>query len=137
MQIRYTITLGEIYYSVNDINSYLISIGCDEDLNLGYDIRRLVAKANLKNAQYNFNQSVSIKPFDEFMNYVWAYRILSLVSKKDYSKAKSSGIFSFMDDNRHPILRSDKKEFLLFKEVSLIEISNPKKDSELSLLNLN
>ena len=99
-KIRYLTVQGSLWYSIEDVCAYWEEMGLlkNTKANITFMIRKLMWQKQ-KKSHDNYLQSLQIKPFDEFYNWLIFYHIYDIVSKKDVEGIRKSKILQLIDYN--------------------------------------
>jgi len=123
-QVRFTKVQDSLWYSLSDVVNFLVEKkAISANRNIDFFIRKSIAKSNIKsNAHYNFNQLLSITPFDVFMNWVKFDSIYTFCLKNEVNKIKETRILEAIDlNNLYEIDRLFPQIFKILKEVEFVE----------------
>jgi hypothetical protein len=99
--IRYCMVEGSLWYSLLDVVEFLrYKKAIRVNRNIDFLFRKELAKKNAKGGeQYGFNQTLSISPFDDFINWVKFDSIYHLCLKSETQKIKEAHILEAIDMN--------------------------------------
>lgn len=99
--IRYCLVDGSLWYSLLDVVEFLrYKKAIRIDRNIDFLFRKELAKKNAKGGnQFNFNQTLSISPFDHFVNWAKFDLIYKLCLKSEMQKVEAAQILQAIDMN--------------------------------------
>jgi len=97
--IRYTKVQGSLWYSLEDIEKYLRENKAITSKNsMSFAFNKLINKKQ-KNNNWNYQQHLSVEPFDDFFNWVTFGSFYSILSSKEKVKVRETKILEFIDVN--------------------------------------
>lgn len=101
-QIRFTFIEGSYWYSLEDIASFLKEKNAiSNKFTFLFNFRKKLAGkiSNDKLSHWNFNYSICIKTFDEFINWVNVPMIIYVCSPKEIDKIIKTNLIWAIDSN--------------------------------------
>jgi hypothetical protein len=95
--IRYTKVQGSLWYSLEDIEKYLReNKAITSKKSMSFAFNKLIHK---KDTNWNYNQHLSVEPFDNFFNWCTFGSFYSILSSKEKEKVRETKILAFIDVN--------------------------------------